>query len=96
MVRVHSLEAIQAELLPKGPRSSSAHLFSHKVLCAGRSLSLKPAAANPNSSLIHNKKEKVVPGVGVEPLGGIDTRSCCTTQFRPNGINNLARLCNRL
>jgi len=24
------------------------------------------------------------------------TRSCCTTQLRPNGINNLARLCNTL
>jgi hypothetical protein len=26
----------------------------------------------------------------------VDLRSCCTTHFRPNRINNLARLCNTL
>jgi predicted Zn-dependent protease len=30
------------------------------------------------------------------PENPLFARSCCTTQFRPNGITNLAGLCNAL
>jgi hypothetical protein len=36
-------------------------------------------------------------GIVTLALGmAVNTRSCCTTRFRPNKINNLARLCNTL
>jgi hypothetical protein len=34
--------------------------------------------------------------VGRKPKVEILTRSCCTTQFRTDAFNNVARLCNTL
>src|SRR5579864_141531 len=54
---------------------------------------LQDTCTNPllrNSSLPQRSKGRIVRAYLME------TRSCCTTQFRPNGINNLAGLCNRL